>query len=113
MTTSILAKLQSKKQAAISVTWSLNVQPELSARLDKLAARMSVHRTEIIRLLVDQGIDDLNEALDEDDAAKALAAKEAEDAAPEAEGDVPEDDVDLPDLTPTPAYDEAGIATEY
>ena len=112
MTTSILAKLQSKKQAAISVTWSLNVQPELSARLDKLAARMSVHRTEIIRLLVDQGIDDLNEALDEDDAAKALAAKEVEVDAPEV-GEAPEDDVGLPDLTPTPAYDEAGIATEY
>jgi predicted transcriptional regulator len=103
MTTSILAKLQTKKQAAISVTWSLQVQPDLSARLDKLAARMSVHRTEIIRLLVDQGIDDLNEALDEE---AALAAKAAE-------GEAPQDDTDLPDLTPTPKYDEAGIATEY
>jgi predicted DNA-binding protein len=110
MTTSILAKLQTKKQAAVSVTWSLNVQPELSTRLDKLAARMSVHRTEIIRLLVDQGIDDLNEALDEE------AAKAVEEVAPqvdEVDEDATEDEVELPDLTPTPAYDEAGIATAY
>jgi predicted DNA-binding protein len=109
MTTSILAKLQTKKQAAVSVTWSLNVQPELSARLDKLAARMSVHRTEIIRLLVDQGIDDLNEALDEEAAKAVEEAPQVGEVAEEA----PEDDVDLPDLTPTPAYDEAGIATAY
>lgn len=97
MTMSILEKLQAKKVAAASATWSLQVPPELSARLDALARRMSVHRTEIIRLLVDQGIDDLNQALDESIAATPPAPEETA----------------LPDLTPTPQYDEAGIATEY
>lgn len=112
MTTSILAKLQAKKATTISVTWSLQVQPELSARLDKLAARMSVHRTEIIRLLVDQGIDDLNEALDLEALEKATAPDQMAPTAPTTPT-APTIDEELPDLTPTPeyTYDEAGIVT--
>ena len=96
---SILTKLHAKP-IVTTVTLSFQVTPELHDRLVACAARADVPKYNLLKVIMDQGIDDVNKALDEEEATTPTSAP----ATP---------DVDLPDLTPTPQYDEAGIATEY
>lgn len=86
MTSSILSKLHAKP-IVTTVTLSFQVTPELHDRLVATAERAGVPKYNLLKVIMDQGIDDVNKALDE------------------------EGEADLP-LPTTPQYDEAGIAEE-
>jgi hypothetical protein len=63
-------------------TLNFQVSQDIAAKLEDVAARTKVPRYDVCRLLIEQGLTTLIEELDNE----------------------------LPDLTPTPEYDEAGIA---
>jgi hypothetical protein len=77
----LLAKLTAKP-VTTAVTLSFQVPLELSDKLNAVSERIKQPKYHVLKILMEQSIDDLNKALDEE----------------------------LPDLTPTPEYDETGIA---
>ncbi len=73
MTEQLLHKLLTKKQPAPTTMLTFRVSPELLAKIEAISERVSKPRSKVIKLVLEQGIDDLNKTLtDIDEVTEAL-----------------------------------------